>query len=70
MNILKTLATTTKCFSGKYTFLKYRKILIDNYKSEQKPWKVLAKEYIFGKVATTQPATLPKEWTPLLIFFK
>ena len=26
--------------------------MIDNNKSEQKPWKVLAKEYIFGKFQT------------------
>ena len=71
MNILKTLqqlATSTKCFSGKSTSLNHREPLIDN-KSEQKAWKVLAKEYIFGKAADTQPETLPKKWTPLLIFF-
>ena len=36
VNILKTLkrlATTTKCFSEKLTFLKTREILIDNNKS-------------------------------------
>ena len=37
----------------KLTLLKYCKILIDNNKSEWKPWKVLAKEYISGKVAKT-----------------
>ena len=35
-------------------------MLIDNKKSEWKPWKVIAKEYIFGKVADTQPA--PHYW--------
>ena len=34
--------------------------MIDKSKSDQKSWKVLAKEYIFGKLAYTHPATLPK----------
>ena len=41
------------CHNQKLTLLKYCKILIDNNKSEWKPWKVLAKEYISGKVAKT-----------------
>ena len=41
--------------------------MIDNNKSEGKPWKVLAKEYIFGKVADTQSASLSKKWTSLLL---
>ena len=44
--------------------ISFRKISrnFDKYnKSEQKPWKILAKEYIFGKVADPQPATLSKK---------
>ena len=62
MNILKTLSTVRtaaeKC-SGKYKFLKCRKILKD-YKSEQNPLKML-KGVLFGKVAGSSSATLPKK---------
>ena len=63
MNNLKTLQRLAT------TFLKYREILVDNKKSERKPWKTLAKEYI-GKVADSQPATLSKKRNPLFVFFK
>ena len=43
--------------------------MIDNNKFEGKPWKVLAKEYIFGKVVDTQPATLSKKNEPHYWYF-
>ena len=58
-------AAAEKC-SGKYKFLKCRKILKD-YKSEQNPLKML-KGVLFGKVAGPLSATLPKK-TPLQVFF-
>ena len=51
-------AAAEKC-SGKYKFLKCRKILKD-YKSEQNPLKML-KGVLFGKVAGPSSATLPKK---------
>ena len=72
MNILKTLqllAATTKRCSEKYTFLICQEILIDNQKIEQKPWKILVKETIFGKIADPQSLILSKKMDSITAIF-
>ena len=51
--------TTEKCFE-KTKLLKYPEISQAYYKSEKSYLKTLAKECVFDKAASTQPATLPK----------
>ena len=34
---------------------------VDNCNTKQKPWKIFLKNYVFGKVAYSQPATLLKK---------
>ena len=34
---------------------------VDNCNTKKKPWKIFLKNYVFGKVAYSQPATLLKK---------
>ena len=71
-NILRTLqrlAATTKRFSGKQKFVKFRKTLYRylQYKSDQKSGKILVEKHIFSKIADSQPAKNKLHYEHLLI---
>ena len=57
---LEQLGPTTEKCSEKPKLLKYPEVSQAYYKSEKSCLKTLAKQCVFGKAGSTQPATLPK----------